>query len=240
MHIIKLSAIDSTNSYLRNMVSGGEIEDMTTVVTLKQTKGKGQMGSSWTSDEGKNLTASVFKHNVELSIEQAFLISQIVSVSIIDSLRMLGVRNLKIKWPNDILADKKKIGGILIENIIKTQQLQSSIIGMGINVNQENFPGLPQASSMKSLTGKHFDLDAVLITILKEIEQNFTDTDTEYIRSLYIKYLFRLNKPSTFLNSDENNFTGYIRGVTDQGKLIVEIEDGILREFDLKEVKMLY
>lgn len=243
MRIIKLDAIDSTNSYLRQLSAKEPIADYTVVVASYQTHGRGQMGTQWTSQESKNLMISVFKDTSFIKIEHNFYISMVVSLSIFKALDLLQIKKLKIKWPNDILAGNKKIAGILIENVIKQNQLQASIIGVGMNVNQTEFNELPNASSLRLITGKVFDLDEILHRIIKQLKVYFKllkEGRIELLKSEYEEYLFRNNKPSSFLNAEGHMFTGIINGISDFGNLKVKMEDHIIKEFDLKDITLLY
>lgn len=131
MHIIKLDAIDSTNSYLRQLSSKDNLEDFTVVMSKVQTKGRGQMGTVWQAQPSKNLMCSVFIDVSFLDIDENFYISMAASLAITKTLRQFQLQQLNVKWPNDILAGQKKISGILIENVIKNNHLQASIIGIG-------------------------------------------------------------------------------------------------------------
>ena len=148
MKLIKLDAIDSTNTFLKNLAVNVDLDDFTVASAKHQLSGKGQMGLEWVSEDNKNLTFSVFKRFERFSIENQFCISMIVSLSIHEVLSALRLSNINIKWPNDILSCDKKIGGVLIENKIKDKQIESSIIGIGLNVNQTVFKNLNQASSL--------------------------------------------------------------------------------------------
>lgn len=243
MRIIKVSAIDSTNSYLRKMSNEEFVKDYTIIVTDEQKKGRGQMGTIWSSEKGKNLTFSVFKELSSLAIEYSFYVSIVTSLSIIKALKEVNIPNLKIKWPNDILSEKNKVCGILIENVIKNSQLSSCIIGVGLNVNQTQFKKLPKASSLKLITGKHFGLDELLTKIINQLKHYFTRLDKGELTSLKQEYedlLFRKNKPSTFKNAEGKMFSGFIKGISDFGKLTVLLEDDITKEFGLKEITLLY
>ncbi|MBC2846639.1 biotin--[acetyl-CoA-carboxylase] ligase [Winogradskyella flava] len=243
MYIIKLDAIDSTNSHLRAMTSIKPPKDFTVVVTEHQTDGRGQMGTNWQTEKGKNLTASVFKKLNGFKVECQFYISMVVSLSICKALKQFQIPKLHIKWPNDILSADRKLCGILIENVIKHNQFQGSILGFGLNVNQKQFDELPQASSMSLLAGRIYDKDEVLSNILEQLQLYFRLLDSqEYdtIKSEYEALLFRKGKPSTFRTTDNKTFTGIIKGVTDIGKLKVLTEDDIIKTFDLKEVTLLY
>jgi BirA family transcriptional regulator, biotin operon repressor / biotin---[acetyl-CoA-carboxylase] ligase len=243
MYIIKLDAIDSTNSYLKAMTAAKLPKDYTIVVTESQTQGRGQMGTVWKADNGKNLTVSVFKKVSFIKIEQQFYISMVVSIAIYDTLKALNIPHLHIKWPNDILSANKKLCGILIENVIKNNKLHGSIIGFGLNVNQKNFIDLPQASSLSKLTGITYNKDEILTKILDSLKSNFTLLEAKkfaFIKTQYEQLLFRKDKPSTFQCSSSKTFSGIIKGVTDQGQLRVWTEDDIIKTFDFKEVTLMY
>ena len=243
MYIIKLNAIDSTNSYLKAMASVNLPKDFTVVVADHQTQGRGQMGTTWQTEDGKNLTASVFKAFGFVDVEKQFYISMAVALSICKALEIFKISQLSIKWPNDILSANKKICGTLIENVIKENQLKGSIIGFGLNVNQKYFDNLPKASSMSLLTGVVYNKDEVLSQILKQLQYYFAILESKDYEKLKVDYeslLFRKDKPSTFKNEDGTTFSGIIKGITETGKLNVWTEDDIVKTFDLKQVTLLY
>lgn len=243
MYIIKLDAIDSTNTYLKGLAVASLPKDYTVVVANTQTKGRGQMGTSWDAQSGKNLTASVFKRLNALKIEQQFYVSMVVSLAICKALKHLKIPRLSIKWPNDILSEDLKLCGTLIENVIKHNTLQGSVIGFGLNVNQKYFDNLPQASSMQLLTGVVYNKDEVLSEVLKAIEFYFKMLEHQQydkIKTEYEALLFRKDKPSTFKTPDNTFFSGIIKGITDQGLLNVWTEDEIIKTFDLKDIRLLY
>ena len=242
MRIIKLNAIDSTNLFLRSLSIDTNVEDFTVVVAKHQTKGRGQMGTVWSSQDAKNLTFSVFKRFDNLKLDQHFVISMVASLAVINTLKKLNLPKLSVKWPNDILSANKKICGILIENVIKQNNVAATVVGIGLNVNQVNFSNLPQASSLLNVTGIPYDLDELLQSILKELETLFDLVESNHfktIKTTYESYLFRKDKPSTFKN-EEGLFSGFIKGVSNDGLLEVLLEDNVLKTFDLKTIKLLY
>jgi BirA family biotin operon repressor/biotin-[acetyl-CoA-carboxylase] ligase len=243
MRIIKLNATDSTNGYLRRICSKKGIEDYTVVMAKNQTKGRGQMGTVWNSQPSKNLTVSVFKDVSFIDLDSHFFISIVTSLAIIKTLRSFSVPKLSIKWPNDILSEDQKICGILIENVIKQNNLNASIIGIGLNVNQALFKDLPKASSLKLITGAFFNLDEVLHEIITHLKYYFLQLKQGNFNELKIEYesfLFRKDKPSTFKDNRGTLFSGFIKTITDSGSLQVLLEDDVLKEFDLKEITLLY
>ncbi|NRD24819.1 biotin--[acetyl-CoA-carboxylase] ligase [Winogradskyella litoriviva] len=243
MYIIKLNAIDSTNTYLRGLVSVAIPKDYTVVVAEMQTNGRGQMGANWQTQSGKNLTASVFKQLLFCDVSDQFYISMAVSLAIYNALKSFKIPRLSIKWPNDILSANTKICGILIENVIKNNKFQGSILGFGLNVNQKTFDNLPKASSMCLVTGVVYNKDEILSEILKQLEKYFDLLESKQhsqIKSEYESLLFRKDKPSTFQSSKHGNFSGIIKSVTETGLLNVWTEDEIIKTFDLKEISLLY
>jgi len=126
MRIIKLSAIDSTNTFLRQVSSADSLEDYTTVVAEEQLNGRGQMGTVWASEKGKNLTFSVFKEVSFLKFKDQFYLSMVTSLALLKTLRQFNIPKVSIKWPNDILAEGNKVCGVLIENVIQQNSIQSS------------------------------------------------------------------------------------------------------------------
>ncbi|MFT5891849.1 MAG: BirA family biotin operon repressor/biotin-[acetyl-CoA-carboxylase] ligase [Dokdonia sp.] len=243
MRIVKLHTTDSTNDYLKSLAKEQKLEEDTVVWALEQTNGRGQMGTKWSSDAGKNLTFSVFRKIQQITIDQQFYALMAASLAVKDVLKKLLIKDVSVKWPNDILSDKKKICGILIENVIKKGELNAMVLGVGLNVNQTVWEQAPRATSIKTLTGIHFDLQEILNLLLEQFHhyvKMLLDGDLETIKKDYEAYLFRKDKPSTFLNTNKEQFVGIIQGVTDQGKLILLQEDDVTNTYDLKEIELLF
>ena len=243
MNIIKLNAIDSTNSYLKDLCSKKKLDDYTVVMAEHQTNGRGQMGTVWQTESSKNLTISVFKEISYLGIENNYFISMATALGVCRALKRLQLPKLKVKWPNDILSENLKISGILIESIIKNNELKSAVLGIGINVNQKYFQNLPQASSLHLLTGKVYNIDEVLMEVLEGLKIYFGKLEKGELGGVKAEYegqLFRLHKPSTFQLENGAFITGYINGVNSSGKLEVLMENAIIKTFDFKELKLLY
>ena len=243
MEIIKLNATNSTNTYLKNLLKEKQVKDLSCIWALSQTQGRGQQGAKWISDPGKNLTFSVLKKFENLPSEYHFLLNMEVSLAIFRALKKLYIPDLAVKWANDILSSKKKICGILIENTLHKEQISSSIIGIGLNVNQVFFNDLPNVSSLQKIMGHPFDLEEVLLLICQELEvslKSLSPTRFETMLDEYHTHLFRKDKPSTFEYPDGQRFMGYIRGVSHNGQLQVEQEDALMSSFSLKEIKLLY
>ena len=236
MQIIKLDATDSTNDHLRQMLLANEVATPTVVSSLFQKKGKGQRGQVWTSQTGKNLMFSLYIPNLTRNADQLFSIHKIVSVCLADWLLSLGIPNISVKWPNDILSGNKKLGGILVESSMQKSTAKSIIVGIGINVNQIRFPQLPNATSLRLCTKKTYDLDALLLSVVPQLIERLTlpgkDWDATYQQSLY-----GLNQKRRFIR-DKHEFEGIIRSVSSEGKLVLETETGE-QLFEVKELQFM-
>ena len=143
MKIIKLDAIDSTNSYLKRLLTKGKLDDLTVVVSKHQTKGKGRNENIWENEASLNLAFSIYKKFKKLHVDDKFMLNVISSLSVFQLLKENNLNKMKIKWPNDIMTVNGKISGILIENSVKGKLINESVIGVGINVNQKKFDALP-------------------------------------------------------------------------------------------------
>jgi len=243
MRIIKLDAIDSTNTFLKEISSADTLDDFTVVTAKEQTQGRGQMGKLWQSKAGENLTFSVFKRLKGLTFSNQFYLSIATALALHKTLVYYNLPNLKVKWPNDILSGNKKVSGILIENVTKRNVLNSTIIGVGLNVNQIEFNTLSNASSLKIISGKTFDLDEIFYRFLKHLKDYFKSLEFGAFEALKAEYetkLFRKNKPSTFKDAEGILFSGYIKGIATNGNLVIMLEDDIIEEFSLNEITLLY
>ena len=242
--IIKLNAIDSTNAFLKRLNQEKNLNDYTVVTADKQSEGRGQRGAIWQSEPYKNLIMSVFKRSLQLNGNAQFYLSMAISMAVVRTLENFNIPAIKIKWPNDILSANEKICGILIESYLKSGIIDTAIIGIGLNVNQCNFPGLPKATSLKKQMNRDFDLVEIRNVLLAKIKDYVKMLENEVLRNKlkqeYLSYLFRINKPSTFENTQGAVFMGFITGVAGNGKLIVRMEDNLLEEFAAKEIKLLY
>jgi BirA family transcriptional regulator, biotin operon repressor / biotin---[acetyl-CoA-carboxylase] ligase len=242
MNIIKLSAINSTNDYLKELSSAQYVENFTIVTAESQTSGRGQMGAKWVSEPGKNLTFSVLVKDLLLDINEIFTLNAAVAISVISALEKYPVHNLCIKWPNDILAGNKKLGGILIENSIKTNGEIYSVIGIGLNVNQTEFADLAKASSLILISGKEYDKHAIMVAIAENLKRNIAALMHKDIDAIWQKYhtkLYKKDIPMPF-EKDGHKFMGIICGVSKTGSLKVQLDNDSIAEYGIKEVQLLY
>lgn len=238
IHILETQ---STNALLKTYLQEGNISDFSIVTTDHQTEGRGQMGSSWSSEKGKNIACSIYKEIQGIKITEQFVISMIVSIALIDALEELMVPKLKIKWPNDIYSSNHKIAGVLIETTLNGAEISSAIIGVGMNVNQKNFEGLPNASSLICILGKPVDRSYLTHLILKNFTKRYNHLDKgfDYFQKVYESKLYRKDKVSLFKGEQIGKVNGIIKGVNDKGQLRVDIDNKGELCFNLKEVQLL-
>ncbi|MGB0881765.1 MAG: biotin--[acetyl-CoA-carboxylase] ligase [Vicingaceae bacterium] len=237
---INLVEIDSTNAFMKELVSVSDKEVEGLVVTTEcQVKGRGQQGNVWESEPRKNLTFSIYlKPNI--LIQNQFVLSKVVSLGIIDFLIENGLKNVKIKWPNDIYVGSRKIAGILIENLLKSNKVDSSIVGIGLNVNQSKFSSNNFPTSLVNILGEEQNLEKLLNQLLFFIEKRYISLKqqkAEKIKNDYLKFLLGLDE-MLFFEIANQKVSGKIKGVSSNGKLQVELKNEV-NEFDLKEIKFL-
>ena len=188
-----------------------------------QTGGRGQQGTVWNSEAGKNLTISVLKKFNALGTENQFYLNIAVSLAVYETLKALNIPEICVKWPNDIMSGSKKLCGILIENMVKARNISASVIGIGLNVNQEEFPGLPQATSMMNATGKSFDLIEVLYRLLEQLKiylESLETVDFIKLKNSYQQGMYRINTLSRFKLADGT----MVRGRNYRGRRIGQIK----------------
>ena len=223
MKIIKLDAIDSTNSYLKKLLTKESLDDLTVVISKHQTKGKGRNGNIWANDASLNLAFSIYKRFNRLNINNKFILNLISSIAVFHLLSENKLNKLTIKWPNDIMSENKKISGILIENSVKGNFINHSVIGVGINVNQRKFKNLPNATSMFIETGREFSLDSLASRLGEIFSKNFLQYEKNEgaLLKYYNNQLFLKNTDSNFITKDGKRFSGKITRINKNGELII-------------------
>ena len=199
MNYIKFDTINSTNDFLKSYSKTTDLPDFFYVYTDFQESGRGQGSNVWQSVCCKNVLMSVFlRPGFELK-EQAIL-SRIIALSIIKVLQKFNIHGLQIKLPNDIMADRKKIAGILIENQIAQNRWKSSIIGIGLNVNQTDFVNLPEATSVKKITGVEFEPEMIVHQLVEEIKKQYV-RDADELKQEFEKLIISMPKQSSSSSS---------------------------------------
>lgn len=244
-HIKWFNCLDSTNDEALRHI--GEYDNMSVIAAREQTAGRGQRGNSWSAAAGENLTFSlVLKYGPGLTpslpVSSAFCLSKASSLAVCDVLDAYGI-NAAIKWPNDIYVRNSKICGMLIENSLSGDQLSTSVIGIGLNVNQKEFPpSLVNPVSMSLATGVEYSVDEVLETFCKafasRMESVFCDDGT--LDREYTGRLYRFGRLCTYVDcATGTEFQGRITGVLEDGRLKISLPDGSDRLYYFKEVSFL-
>jgi BirA family biotin operon repressor/biotin-[acetyl-CoA-carboxylase] ligase len=244
-HIITLSEIPSTNTYAMQLLKEKDLTEGTLIQAEHQTAGRGQMGHAWEAEKGKNLTFSLVMHPAFLPVNRQFYLSKITALAVLGTLTEFlpsSQYDIKIKWPNDVLVNEQKIAGILIENLVAEAHLQSSVVGVGFNVNQEHFGNYARkATSLCALLNETIEKARVLERFCKHFEALYLGLRQErnaHIDKQYLLNLYRYEEVGAFRAKGEM-FEGSICGVSEGGLLQVKITDGALREFNFKEIEFL-
>jgi len=241
MKIIKLDAIDSTNSYLKKLLNKESLDDLTVVVSKHQTQGKGRNGNVWLNKPSLNLAFSIYKRFSDFEIDKKFMLNVISSISVYEILKKYNLLDLTIKWPNDIMTANKKISGILIENNVRGNSIKNSVIGIGININQSEFKNLPNATSIFIETGKLNSIDIIAQELQKALEKNFNlfkINENELIKN-YNSLLYKKNEISNFSANDMSKFQGKIIKVGIDGKITIRVSNKQLSKYSESEIKLI-
>ncbi len=228
----------STNKVAAELLTKSNPPEGMVVLTENQTAGKGQRGNHWESEPGKNLTFSIILYPNLLLIKDQFYLNMIISLGVADALKTeLGI-DVKVKWPNDILVNDKKISGILIENALRSTAIEHAIVGIGLNVNQTMFP-VEKATSMAELTLMNYDLNNVFNQVIQSIEKYYLlirSGDLKRIKQAYLSNLYWINEVHLF--ESDGVFSGQIVDIDDGGKLVVESNQQ-RDAYDIKEISFL-
>jgi len=237
--LIHLTSVDSTNKYAAAILHKENPTEGTVILADVQTHGKGQGENIWLSEKGLNLLCSIILRPDFLPAYKQFYLSMSVASGIIDCLTDLDI-HAQVKWPNDILIKGRKISGILIENSVLSQNLHTSIVGIGLNVNQVNFPsGIPDPASILGETGKLYEVRQILLKLLFFVEKRLTllyAEDFMAVKSGYLNRLWLLNSRA-FFSDQTGNFEGRIVDVAESGELMILTSTGETRTYNFREVE---
>ncbi len=237
--IINLHEVDSTNSYLSNLLKDSDLAEGTIVSTLFQNSGKGHGSNTWESEKSQNILISILLYPHFLPIEKNFLLSKAVSLGIVNYV-LYRSNQIKIKWPNDIYYQDKKLAGMLIENRIQGSTLHKSIVGIGININQTIFKSnAPNPISLKQITNNSHSVDQEIIRLRNSIRffyNKLKSKEFDEINAEYLKNLYRYNETHSFKQNNKI-FNAKITGISDFGYLQLLTEHNKKLEFDFKEVE---
>ncbi|RXQ96628.1 biotin--[acetyl-CoA-carboxylase] ligase [Ancylomarina salipaludis] len=239
--IIRVNQLDSTNSHALQLLKDTNPSGGTVVMALNQTEGRGQQTNIWESESGKNLTISLILRPDFIQAQDQFQVSMIISLGVSDYLNTY-LKDVSVKWPNDIYVGDKKIAGILIEQSIMGAYLSHSVCGIGLNINQYKFiSDAPNPVSLNILTKKEYDLEVELQKLLTAIENRYFqlfNQGAEVLEQDYLKSLYWINEEHSF-RDDEGPFLGKIIGISEFGQLQIEDEQKKVRTYNFKEVSFL-
>lgn len=227
--VVHIDETDSTNHWLKAHGEGTMV-----VVADFQTAGKGCGSNSWESERGQNLTFSMLIHPEALEARAQFRITEVVSVALCNTLERYIYKEVDIKWPNDIYVGDQKICGILIENRLQGSVIKDSIIGIGLNVNQQVFlSDAPNPVSMWQLTGQETNREVLLEAFLQAFNEAW---ESETISKAYRQRLYRREGYHAFCDKD-GRFEAKLRNVLNDGMLVLEDREGQRRNYAFKEIK---
>ena len=237
---IKLNTIDSTNRFLLEFNKSSKISGPIVVTADYQSEGKGRTSKSWFSNRGENLLISLLiNHN--LHINKKFDLSILISLALKDFLSIYLNDDIHIKWPNDLIIKNKKIAGFIIDNLVQKSNIHTSVIGIGVNINQLKFNFFsPLATSISLENNCNYNLDDMKNNLLSCIENryiNFEKNSTLY--NEYLNYLYLKDKFS-FFEINLKRIEAKIINVSEKGELFVQFKNDKIESFLLDEIKFLF
>ena len=238
--IILLQETPSTNDFIKRNAS--TLESGTLIVAYRQTAGRGQKGNSWEAEPGKNITFSLLIKKPKLDVKEQFYMSEAVSLAIVEALEKYAT-GFNIKWPNDIYYGDHKIGGILIEHSLDNEGINHTIIGVGVNINQQAFiSGAPNPVSLTQITGNFYDMN-IVTEEFGELLERYCDFDgsrkqLDDIHKRYLKKMYRYDgKPHQFVLPDGTQFLATIEAVAPDGTLtLLHDSDNSHHDYHFKEI----
>lgn len=225
--LIELDSIGSTNDYANSLLQTDNLPEGTVILALEQTKGRGQYGNTWMAEKGQNLLLSIVFTPRTLKATNQFYLNMSICLALYDLL--VEDMDVKVKWPNDIYVGNKKVCGVLVENSLKGPKIVSSVVGIGLNVNQQNFDeDLSRASSLSKITGRHIDIYKLFERLCKRIEVRYMQLKAEkysQIKKEYMAVLMYNNELKPYKRKGET-FMGRIVDIDESGKLVLEAKNG--------------
>ncbi|MBP3349304.1 MAG: biotin--[acetyl-CoA-carboxylase] ligase [Bacteroidaceae bacterium] len=236
-HIIKLQETRSTNTYLDSIDTECPQQEGCVVTTHTQSAGRGQRGNSWEAEPGKNLTFSYLLRPEGVAPQEQFILSQAVSLAVVDVLSRYA-QGFSVKWPNDIYYHDSKIAGILIEHNLSGMSISRTIVGIGLNINQQQFiSDAPNPISLQQITGREYDLDAMLAEVLEATTIRYAQCvgDRKQLQLDYAAALYRKDGFYPYRDA-QGEFMATIREVQPDGYLVLCDTEGRVRQYAFKEV----
>jgi BirA family transcriptional regulator, biotin operon repressor / biotin---[acetyl-CoA-carboxylase] ligase len=235
----KLHSVASTNTFAAELIRDSHVVEGTAILADHQTRGRGQGKNVWQSEAGANLLFTIVLYPDFILAEKQFYVSMAVSNGIADFVSKFA-SPVKIKWPNDILISTSKVAGILIENTISGNFLLTTLIGIGLNVNQTDFKDIsPNPTSLRIVSGDYMNLEDTFFKLCRSIDihiNNLYNGDYGHIRTLYLNKLFRMNEWNRFTDKS-GSFEGRIIDVAESGELVVNHKSGKHQHYGFKEIE---
>jgi BirA family biotin operon repressor/biotin-[acetyl-CoA-carboxylase] ligase len=239
--MLEFQVLASTNNHTAEMLRQVVIHEGCVIWAHKQTEGKGQRGNKWQTNDNANLTFSLVLYPEFVKTANQFILNQTFALALQAFLNdILSNYKVEIKWPNDILIKGKKIAGILIENFLKAGNIEATIVGIGLNVNQLEFPAFQrEAVSMQLLSGLQYDTKELLRQVCVYLDKYYSllNIAPHLVKQDYLKNLYKMGVEANF-DFNGNKMKGIIRDVDVSGCLIIETENSF-QKFDLKEIVFL-
>lgn len=240
MNVIYLKEVGSTNDFLKNLQKGQSVLGTTAIVADTQLAGRGQMGTKWQDAPGESLLLSIGSVPYKLTIGDQFILSMAVAIAAHRFLKTVGVA-AKIKWPNDLWVGRQKIGGILIENSLLHNQISSSVMGVGINLNQSTFSQNLHATSVylqTAVTTNNHTAAAQFITQWQHVWQWVLQKQYGLIKAAYLQQLIGYEIFEVYESPNGKRFTAAISAVAPNGQLVLKELNGHEAAYDLKQVRL--
>ncbi|MBL7901182.1 MAG: biotin--[acetyl-CoA-carboxylase] ligase [Bacteroidia bacterium] len=244
-NLIFLPQVDSTNSYAMQLLKNVKPKEGTVVYAGAQTQGRGQRSRVWDSEPGRNITMSVILFPSFLELKNQRFLYQMTALACYDTIAAIldkGQFDIKIKWPNDILVNSKKLCGILIENNLIENKLLSSVIGIGMNVNQKKFEQQPNAVSLSVLTDLDFEANALIRAVCHSLEKYYKllkEGKTEQLQRRYQSLLFGIDEWREFSVNGKNTVLK-VNGTGPTGLLLLEDLEGKRFEADAQDLRWIF
>jgi len=238
-----LPSCHSTNTVAGELIRTQKAVNGLIVITNEQTAGRGQQGNTWLSEANLNLTFSAIFFPSTYFIVDSFYLNIISSLAVTETIeRFVSLeKQVTVKWPNDIYIGNKKVSGILIENTLRGDKIQTIVMGIGLNVNQSQFEISHATSLLQEAGGGQISLQEIFMQLCESIEYyylKFEQGNKIELHNLYLQKLFRLNQIHLFRDV-EGPFSGIIRGISINGELKIEKEFGQIQNYAFKEVTFL-
>ena len=244
MQKIHIPEIKSTNTYMLELLAEGTLTgEMTVIYSMRQTAGRGQIGNSWESEAEKNITFSILLRPSFLPVREQFLISEITCLAIVNALKCFAPNApFSVKWPNDIYCGNEKICGILIENSLMGSHINYSVVGIGINVNQERWIGnAPNPTSLKLCSGaEHSPIDVLdkVVANIASLYEQLKNGDKQQLHAQYFNCIYRRNGFFPYKDAETGReFNARIKEIEPSGYLHLEDTEGSIHRYMFKEVK---